>query len=123
MAMEMTRASGGRADAQRYSRLINEHARSAASGDRYALDRAFQVCIFVGVRMHEWEYACMQLCVCFHASFSLSLSLAICGATTYIFRAVCKCVDDTSRPISRRAHSILHLPPAFRIRGDAQHCV
>ena len=77
MAMEMTRASGGRADAQRYSRLINEHARSAASGDRYALDRAFQVCIFVGVRMHAWVYACMRVCVRFHASFSLSCFLSL----------------------------------------------
>jgi hypothetical protein len=42
-AMAMMRNAGARPDALPYTRLINEHARAAAKGDRSALSRAFQV--------------------------------------------------------------------------------
>lgn len=42
-AMSLMRTAGARPDALPYTRLINEHARAAGSGDRAALARAFQV--------------------------------------------------------------------------------
>ena len=42
-AMSLMRTAGARPDALPYTRLINEHARRAGSGDRAALARAFQV--------------------------------------------------------------------------------
>jgi pentatricopeptide repeat protein len=42
-AVSLIRNAGGRANAVHYTRLISEHARAAARGDRSALNRAFQV--------------------------------------------------------------------------------
>ena len=42
-AVSLIRSAGARANALPYTRLINEHARAAANGDRAALARAFQV--------------------------------------------------------------------------------
>jgi len=42
-AMSLMRTAGARPDALPFTRLINEHARAAGSGDRAALARAFQV--------------------------------------------------------------------------------
>jgi len=89
--MRMRRAVGARPDAVPYTRLINEHARAAATGDRSALSRAFQVSLLLSI------FSSLSLSLSFSSlllslplehtltpSLSLVVSLTLTRTPTYI---------------------------------------
>ena len=134
--MRMRRAVGARPDAVPYTRLINEHARAAATGDRSALSRAFQVSLLLSI-FSSLSLSLFSVFLALSASrthshtlsFSRCLSYSHTHTNIYIYEIFLTCMGEARLTDIRESHLCKNAPavnaPSIHVfeRRDSQRYV